>query len=91
MNRDQKIIAFAMFSIMILMAFIPPFKVQIEGGFANLGYHLIFSPPLKVAIVNIAQVTIQELVTIIVGLAAWFLAADKKRESHKDDNAKNEI
>ena len=87
MNGKQKTISIVVIAIILAMLLFPPFQTKLPtGAIENLGYGLIFHPPVfelrypsrgdLTGTVDIGLLITQWLGVLIVGAIAYFLVKD---------------
>ena len=83
MNENQRKILIGAIAVIALMLFLPPFYWRAPAGNTfNLGYGLIFNPPVRegwgAGSVDIGLLVTQWAAVLIVGAIAFFLFKGKK-------------
>jgi Tfp pilus assembly protein PilP len=89
MNGKQNTILIIGAIALLLMLFLPPFYVQLEGGrIVSMGYGLLFVPPKwnnhMTAQVNVGQLLVQVLVVTTATGLAWLLFNSRPRSMESD-------
>jgi len=81
MNILQKRIAWAAVSVLILMTFVVPWRRTVQGNSIPTGYGFIFEPRYvdgtKIASVDVVRWLVPMMVTVIAGLTAIRLTAER--------------
>lgn len=74
MNNTQKAILVAMAVIVVGMLLYPPYQFAAKSGMVmNMGYGWIFSPPSRVANVNVPVLLVQWVAVAVVGMLTIYL------------------
>lgn len=80
MKSKQTLVIVSLITVIIGLFLFPPFQIQIKGTEINMGYALIFDPPMKGG--NAASINVLLLITecfgaALVGGLLWVLARNK--------------